>query len=186
MFWKKLFTENQGAEAGPSAAGGDTETVRRIVSKLEAMEPAEARYVAGFAYILARVAHADQHISPEETAAMEAAVARFGGLGEDQAVLVVQIAKSQNRLTGGTENFLVTREFAEISSSEQKQHLLDCLFAISAADESISTTEETQVRQIASELGFSHRDYVLARSKYSEHREVMKGLRGNGRKADRG
>jgi uncharacterized tellurite resistance protein B-like protein len=173
MFWKKIFVTDEAA--GPSA--GDTETVRRIVSKLEAMEPKEARYVAAFAYILGRVAHADQHISVEETSAMEAAVARFGGLGEDEAILVVQIAKSQNRLIGGTENFLVTREFAEISSPDQKEHLLDCLFAISAADETISTTEETQIRQIASELGFSHREYVVARSKYSAHREVMKSFR---------
>lgn len=179
MFWKKLFAEAE--TAGPSA--GDTETVRRIVSKLEAMEPDAARYVAAFAYILGRVAHADQHISAEETSAMEAAVARFGGLEEDETILVVQIAKSQNRLTGGTENFLVTREFAEIASPDQKTHLLDCLFAISAADETISTVEETQIRQIASELGFSHRDYVVARSKYSEHREVMKSFR---RKAEKG
>ncbi|MCP4203509.1 MAG: hypothetical protein GY769_16445 [bacterium] len=173
MFWKKLLAEGETAQ--PTA--GDTETVRRIVSKLEAMEPDEARYVAAFAYILGRVAHADQNISAEETAAMEAAVARFGGLGDDEAILVVQIAKSQNRLIGGTENFLVTREFAEIASPDQKEHLLDCLFAISAADESISATEETQIRQIASELGFSHRQYVVARSRYSEHREVMKSFR---------
>lgn len=173
MFWQKIFKEAESAES----SRGDTDTVRRIVSKLEAMEPEKARYVAAFAYILGRVAHADQHISQDETSAMEDAVAKFGGLGEDEAILVVQIAKSQNRLLGGTENFLVTREFAKIASPEQKQHLLDCLFAISAADDSISSIEETQIRQTASELGFSHREYVVARSKYSDHREVMRSLR---------
>lgn len=180
MFWKKAFSE-----AAPEATGsGDTETVRRIVSELEAMEPQAARYVAAFAYILGRVAHADQHISADETAAMERAVAEFGGLSEQETILVVQIAKSQNRLFGGTENFLVTREFAAIASDEQREHLLDCLFAISAADDSISSAEESQIRQIASELGFSHREYVVARSKYSEHREVMKSLRRKAEQAD--
>ena len=52
-----------------------------------------------------------------------------------------------------------------------------------AADESISPTEESQIRQIASELGFSHRDYVVERSRYSEYREVMRSFR---RKAEEG
>ena len=155
---------------------GETETVRKIVSELEAMDETRARYVAAFAYILGRVAHADLDISDQETRAMEQIVRRLGHLPEDQAILVVQIAKSQNRLFGGTENFLVTREFAAISDPEQRQELLDCLFAVSAADQSISGAEETEIRQIASELGFSHREFVEARSVYAEHREVLKPL----------
>ena len=68
----------------------------------------------------------------------------------------------------------MTREFVQISSAEQRTELLDCLFAVSAADESISGVEESQIRQIASELGFSHRQFVEARAAYSEHREVLK------------
>ena len=98
-------------------------------------------------------------------------------LPEDHAVLVVQIAKSQARLFGGTENFLVTREFNELADREQKEELLDCLFAVSAADDSISSVEEAQIRQIASELGFTHRQFVDARGGYSHQREVMRGLR---------
>lgn len=166
-------------DTAETTAERSTETVRKIVSELEAMDEAKARYVASFAYILGRVAHADLDISEPETRKMEEIVHSLGHLPEDQSVLVVQIAKSQNRLFGGTENFLVTREFLEISSAEQRQELLDCLFAVSAADESISGVEEAQIRQIASELGFSHRDYVEARSAYSEHREVLKPLLGD-------
>lgn len=155
---------------------GSTDTVRKIVSELEAMESDKARHVAAFAYILGRVAHADLHISAEETRKMEEIVHGLGHLPEDQSVLVVQIAKGQNRLFGGTENYLVTREFAEISTGEQRRDLLDCLFAVSSADGSISGAEESQIRQIASELGFSHRDFVDARSQYNEHREVLKPL----------
>jgi len=166
--------------AGSDADPQDTDTVRRIVAELEALEPDRARYVAAFAYILGRVANADRQISAEETAAMESIVRRVGHLPESQAVLAVQIAKSQNRLFGGTENFLVTRQFGELATEAQRGELLDCLFAVSAADDSISGEEEAQVRQIASELGFSHRDYVLARRKYSRQREVLKPLRERG------
>ncbi|MFQ5350012.1 MAG: TerB family tellurite resistance protein [Thermoanaerobaculia bacterium] len=172
----------QGSESDPPVAqgAGDTDTVRKIVSELEAMPRERARFVAAFAYILGRVAHADHHFSDEETTAMEEIVHRFGDLPEEQAVLVVQIAKSQNRLFGGTENFLVTREFREISSVDERRHLLDCMFAVSAADDSISTAEESQIRQIASELGFTHREYVQVRLAYSDQREVMKPFREEG------
>ena len=146
--------------------GGASETVRKIVAELEALEPDKARYIAAFAYILGRVAHADRRFSDEETQKMEEIVRRLGHLPEELAILVVEMAKSQNRLFGGTENFLVTREFNEISSPEQRQELLDCLFAVSAADDSISSAEESQIRHISSELGFSHGEYVTARSAY--------------------
>ena len=155
---------------------GGTATVRKIVAELETMDPEEARYIAAFAYILGRVAHADLDISEVETRKMEEVICQLGHLPEEQAVLVVQIAKSQNRLFGHTENFLVTKEFAQVSTPEQRQELLDCLFAVSAADESITSAEEAQIRQIASELGFSHRQFVEARKVYSRHREVLKSL----------
>jgi uncharacterized tellurite resistance protein B-like protein len=165
-------------EEGRLPASGDTDTVRRIMRKLEELEPGRARWIAAFAYILGRVANADLDISAEETAKMEEIVQQIGELPEEQAVLVVGIAKSQNRLVGQTENFLVTREFNEISTRKEREKLLDCLFAVSAADDSISGAEETQIRQIASELAFSHREYVDARSVWSDKREVLKGLRG--------
>jgi len=160
----------------PERSVGSTDTVRKIVAELEAMSEERARFIAAFAYILGRVANADLNFSESETRKMEEIVCRLGHLPEDQAVLVVQIAKSQNRLFGGTENFLVTREFVGISTAEQRQELLDCLFEVSAADASISGAEEAEIRQIASELGFGLKDFVGARSAWAEHREVLKPL----------
>lgn len=161
---------------GAPAAGahGDTDTVRRIVRELDRLDPERARYLAAFAYVLSRVANADLDIGDEETAAMVEIVERAGRLSEEQAVLVVEIAKAQNRLFGGTENFLVTREFREVASEDQRRELLDCLFAVSAADGAISAEEEAQIWQIASELGFSHADYVTVRLKYSDKRTVFR------------
>src|SRR5215475_12000792 len=116
-----------------SSDRGDTETVRRIVSELDKLEPARARYLAAFAFVLSRAAGADLHISDAETAKMVDLLQRIGGLPEAQATLVVEIAKSQHRLFGGTENFLVTREFREIASDAQRRELLECLFAVTAA-----------------------------------------------------
>jgi uncharacterized tellurite resistance protein B-like protein len=157
-----------------AAAQGDTDTVRRIVSELDKLDPARARYLAALAYVLSRVAGADLHVSKVETTKMVELVQRVGHLPEAQATLVVEIAKSQHRLFGGTENFLVTREFREITSAEERRELLDWLFAVSAADEAISGEEEAQIWQIASELGFSHAEYIKVRLAYSDKRTVLR------------
>ena len=165
------FRSLGGSESAQHAA--DTETVRRIVARLDQLEPTRARYLAAFAYVLSRVAGADLHISDEETDTMVALLQRVGRLPEEQAVLVVAVAKNQNRLFGGTENFLVTREFRSLASEVERRELLDCVFAVAASDHGISAEEEAQIWQIASELGFSHAEYVQARLPYSDKRTVF-------------
>ncbi|MGE5325921.1 MAG: TerB family tellurite resistance protein, partial [Deltaproteobacteria bacterium] len=155
----------------------ETETVRKIVNALDGMDPAQARYVGAFAYLLSRVAFADREISPQETRAMEQIVMERSKLPEEQAILVVQMAKTQNRLFGGTENFLVTQEFNEIASREQKLALLHCLYAVSAADQSISTLEDNEIRNISKELLLSHDDSIDVRVEYRDYLSVLKDLK---------
>ena len=45
----------------PSSAS-DIESIRRIAGELDALPADERRYIAGFAYVLARAAHADLEI----------------------------------------------------------------------------------------------------------------------------
>lgn len=156
---------------------GDTATVKRIVKELEALDPDRARYLAAFAYVLGRVAYADSHISEAETDKMRQIVQVLGHLPEAQATLVVEIAKSQVRLFGGTEDFLVTREFKAIATPTQRMELLECVFAVSAADASITTAEESQARQISRELDLGHDEFIAARSAYLHHLEALKSLR---------
>ena len=171
-FLRKILGSRDVPDKGEVA--GETSSVRKIVRQLEALDPARARFLAAFAYILSRVANADLNISEEETRKMEEILRAQGNIPDDQAILVVQIAKSQNQLFGGTENFLVTREFSKAATPEERDELLDCLFKVSAADDSISAAEDAQLGQIADELGFSRKEFIAARSKYSDYREVMK------------
>lgn len=151
----------------------DTDTVRKIVHALDQMEPHQARYTAAYAYILARVANADMNISEAETQEMEALVSRLSGLPEEQAILVVQIAKTQTVLFGGTENFLVTEEFNRMATEEQKLSLLNCLFAVAAADNSISGVEDREIRLIADELQLRHDQYIQVRLQYRKYLSVL-------------
>lgn len=163
-----------GRGRGPEPPQSDTDTVRQIVARLESLPAERARFIAAFAYVLVRVAYTDREIAPEEVSAIEALVARDGGLPEDQAILVVQIAKSQNTLFGGTEDFLVTREFGRIASREERVALLDGLFGVAAAHGGIAVREENAIWAIAEELGMERADVVALRSKWRAHFNTLR------------
>src|SRR5262249_19167025 len=152
-------------------AGGETETVRRVVTALERMEPDTARYVARFADVLGRVAGADGGGRPEEARGMGRTGREARGLAAERAA---PPAQRQQALFGGTEDYLVTREFASSATREQKLALLDCCMAVAAADADVSVPEDDAVREIASELGLSHADFVAARASYREYLAVLK------------
>ncbi len=143
--------------------------LRETLDALDHLEPDRARYLAAFAYLLGRVAHADQHVSPEETSAMEALVREQVHLSQDQTMVVVQLAKTSNLLFGGTANFLVAREFSKLATQEQKLALMRCLFAVSAADEAISMAEERELHKIAKELGIDRSNLVALRVAHKRH-----------------
>ena len=156
-----------------------TEAVREIVDALDRIDEEQARFIASFGYILGRVARADQDITPEETQVMERILVTQGQLSPEQAAVVVKMAKMRNELFGGTDNFLVTRAFRRIANHDQKVALLDCLFAVSAASEDISMVENNQIRQIASELGLEHSDFIQVRLSWKDRLSVLKkDLRG--------
>ncbi len=143
--------------------------LRETLEALDHLEADRARYLAAFAYLLGRVAHADQHVSPEETGAMEALVREQVQLSQDQAMVVVQLAKTSNLLFGGTANYVVAREFSAIATYDEKLALMRCLFAVSATDESISTGEESEIHRIANELRIDHPDLVALRVAHQRH-----------------
>lgn len=131
------------------------------------MPDAQARYLAGVAYVLARAAYADLAISDEETSVMESELHALG-LDESQAVLVVEMAKLQERTTGATSDYLVTREFRDISSPEQRLGLLRACFHVCAADDAISGTESSTLDQIADELDIPREDMRRLRAEFGK------------------
>jgi uncharacterized tellurite resistance protein B-like protein len=153
------------AKADPRS---ETETVRRIATQLDRLAPETAKFLATFAYVLARLAHADLDIDASETAEMEKSVKALAALSDAEAALVVQIAQSQAKHLGGTENYIVTREFKNISTKEQRGQLLQCLYAVAAADGTISSEESAEIVAIGEELGFTRAESNSLRSLYRE------------------
>ena len=141
--------------------------LRDLIDSLERLEPSRARHLARFAYLLGRVAHADLHVSPEETRAMEAVVVDEGGLSAEQAIVVVGLAKSSNLMFGGTADFLVAQEFADAASYEEKMALARCLFRVASTDAAISMAEESEIHRIASVCKILPHDLTALRVSYA-------------------
>jgi uncharacterized tellurite resistance protein B-like protein len=163
--------------ARDAAPAADTATVRRIVSQLEALPPERARYLAAASYVLARVANADLVMSPEETTFMVRTLVEESGIGEAEAVVVVEAAKQQARLFGSTEDYLVTREFKRISDPEQRLRLLRACFLAAAADASISSAEGATLNQVASELDIEAPALAALRTEFADRLSVVQALR---------
>ncbi len=167
--WKLLGI----AEDSQPSSASETQAVRHIAASLNRLEPDRARYLATFAYILSRVANVDLDVSDEETREMERIIMEHGQLPEEQAVMVVQMARTQSLVFSGTDDFLVTREFDRIATRDDKLALLHCLFSVSSADQTVLTIEDNEIRRITLELRIEHADFIKARSAFRDRLAVL-------------
>ena len=160
-----------------ASEAGDTATVRRIVARLEEMPPERARLVASAAYTLARAAQADLDISDDETDVIERELQAHGSLDEPTSVLVTEMAKLQARTVGGTEDYVVTREFTALASEQQRIDVLRACFAVSAASGSISAEESAEVNQIGNELQLDPATVNEVRAEFHERLSSVQAVR---------
>jgi uncharacterized tellurite resistance protein B-like protein len=159
---------------GRTPDGPKFDSLEDIEAALPGLDPARRRYVACFTYILTRSARADHLVTDGEAREMERLVADHVGIPADRAAEAVRLAAIQARRSGGTDDFVVTREFDTFASHAQKLALVDALFAISAVDASIVTIEDNEIRRIANELKIEHAEYIGIRSKHLAHLEVLR------------
>ena len=159
---------------GGDAADAETDALQRAASVLDAVTPERARYVAAFAYLLGRVASVDSHVTPDEMDLMHRLVQKEAELSDDEARAVVDLALGDALRFGGTHNLDVTREFTALASFDQRLGLVRCLFAISAADDSVAMAEDNEIRRISRELKIEHAEFIGARAEVRAHLKVLR------------
>jgi len=181
MVLRGLFGGNKEPQtsevARPQPATDETESIRRIAGQIEALPIEQRRFIAGFAYVLARAAHADLEISETELEFMEGAVVDVGHLSKAQAVLVVEMARNMTELYGATEDYVVTREFANNSTREQREDLLRTAFAVGAADDSITAAESAELNEIGKELMFRSDEVDAIRNEFRDQLAAIQAMR---------
>jgi tellurite resistance protein len=181
MAFKNLFSSESPTQTTPPPQldpnQAETETVRRIIQALNEVAPDRRRFLAGFAYVLTRAAYADLDISNDEAAVMEQIVSQIGGLPESHAVLVVEIARSQSELFSGTEDYVVTREFNNVATDDERKAAVAACFAVAATDHEITAEEYKELTEIAEELGLSRPELNEIRAQYRDQLTAIKKMR---------
>ena len=161
---------------GRDRESDEPESIQRISAELEGLEPERARHLAAFAYILARVAHRDLAIEASEIAEMESTLAALGDLPEEEARIAVRVAVDQAVSVGGTNDYLITREFRKMSDRPERIRLMRCVLAVAAADDSITTNESVVIVAIGEELGFTREEINSLRLEYRDKLSELKKL----------
>jgi uncharacterized tellurite resistance protein B-like protein len=160
--------------SAPPATGSDA--IAELARGLEGLPPERARFIAGFAFLLNRIATADHELTADEARTLERLVHEKAGLPLDQAAAVVERARTHQRRSGGTEDFLVTRELAQSASYDEKLAVIECLFAVAAADAEILTLESNEIGRIAKELRVEQSDLSRIRQQYRDFLAARTGL----------
>lgn len=163
---------------GGKTAGHDQEpeSLALLTGRLDSLPEEDARLAAAFALLLARVAGADLRTGADERDSMAERLAAFGQLEADQAKLLVETAVEALDTQGGTENHLVARAFRDMTKHEERLRLLRCLYAVAAADETITTDEDNEIFGIATAIGVERPDVIALRFQWKEFLGTMKAL----------
>jgi uncharacterized tellurite resistance protein B-like protein len=161
----------------PSLPAAETESVRRIAARLAELPPARARFVAAFAYLLARAANADLVVTDAERAEVARLVAEVGGLDAATADVVAELARTRVDDFGATEDFLVTREFRAISGMDDRERLLRCCLLVMAADDEIVADEAWLINRIAEGLDIERPDLNRIRDEFTDRYAAVRAIR---------
>jgi uncharacterized tellurite resistance protein B-like protein len=169
----------------PGAGAPRGEFFAELRRHLSRLGPERLEYLAGFAGQLVRVAYADTTISDEEQASIVRLLRERMELDAREARLVVDLVRHESETFRGMHHHLLNRAINAYASAADKQALLECLYAVAAADRLVSNEEDLEIRRIASALLIPRRAANDVRAKYRDRLEVLK-LVGPGPRTARG
>jgi uncharacterized tellurite resistance protein B-like protein len=151
--------------------------VDAIRARIGVRPPARIELIAAFAGLLVRVAHTDLEISTEERAMLRRLIQEHVGLSPDEAAAVATVTTEYATGLAGIDYAALTRAFNEQATPADKQHLVECLYAIAAAGDSISVGEDEEIRAVARALLLSHAQVIAIRRRHADSLEVLQAVR---------
>jgi uncharacterized tellurite resistance protein B-like protein len=158
------------------AREGEPDSLAEITAQLDALPAEEARFVAAFSYLLARIAGADLRADDSERDAMARRLETFAEIDVERAALLATTAIQTAATHRAVDDHLVARAFREMSEKPERIRLLRCLYAVAAADENISGAEDNEIFEIANAIGVRRLDVIALRSEFKEQLGSMKAL----------
>ena len=171
MRLRRLLT-SLGLESQGPKPGADP-FLRRLQGQLQRLGSDRLEYLAGFAGQLARVAHADDDISAAEAKTIAAQLCEHARLAADEAQVVVDILRNEFDVLRSVQPYVLNRAINAHAGQAEKETLINCLYAVAAADHLVSDIEEQEIRRIANALLIPHRVLIEIRGRYRDRIEVL-------------
>lgn len=181
MPFHRLLT-SLGLVADHAPADADS-LLGRLHAQLARLGGERLDYLAGLAGQLARVANAEGGISPAEAEAISAQLGAQGRLSHADAAVVVDLLRHELEVLRSAEPHLFNRAINDCASESEKQVVVDCLYAVAAADHLVSEAEEREIRRIAEALLVPHGTLMTIRGRYRDRLEALRPLPGERRRA---
>jgi uncharacterized tellurite resistance protein B-like protein len=154
----------------------EPESLRELGARLSALPPEDARFIAAFAYLLARVAGADLRMENGEREIIADRLGSLAGLERERARILADAAIAAATTHSASDDHLVARSYREMATDDERQLLVRCLYAVAAADSNITTPEDNEIFEIATEIGMGRNDVVALRAEFKEHLAVLRAL----------
>ena len=132
---------------------------------------AELRKLSLAGGLMAKVAHVNQGVSESEFDSMVQALKKHWEADEQTAVFITEVAVSE--AAKKLDHHRTVRQFATHTTPEERQHFLDVLFAVAAADGMVTYDEIEEIRAIARTLNLTREAFIEAKLKVPrEQREA--------------
>jgi uncharacterized tellurite resistance protein B-like protein len=175
MRLRRLLT-SLGLEADGPTPDADP-FLRRLQDQLRRLGPERLEYLAGFAGQLARVAQVDEGISAAEAKQIGAQLCEHAHLSADEARVVVDLLRHEFEVLRSVQPYVLNRAVNAHATPAEKQTLVDCLYAVAAADHLVADVEEQEIRRIATALLVPHSVLMDIRGRYRDRIEVLQKMK---------
>ncbi len=165
--------DENGPEGAEGAGGGGADRggiVAQIIGRIgpggvaEKRDPLRFGHAVLFGAILYRVAFADGHVDDAEIERVHALLTDQFGFGDEAAEYVIRTIRS--RAADDFDRQRLCASFNRIAEMDARLKLLECLFAVAAADGEIREEELREMRLIANYLWIDAREFHRIRTKH--------------------
>ncbi len=154
--------------------GSDNPFARALAEHLTRLPAERLEYLAGFAGQLTRVAYSDDDLSEVEREKISAILTERAGLSESEAGVVIDLLLGQLEILRGTEEYRLNRALNDHATREEREAVVDCLFAVAAADAMVSNVEDMEIRKIGHALEIPNERLMDIRGRYRDRLEILK------------
>ena len=136
--------------------------ITRRLSGLEADAPEDrGRVDLAVAALLVEVLRADYDVAPQERQQVIVSVSSL--LGLDATVSAALVAEAERQIDKSHDLYQFTSQLNRSWSEEEKLQLLEALWRVAAADETVHKYEEHLIRRVADLLHVPHSGFIRAK-----------------------